>query len=245
MAIGKDSTLWMINDSGNEDVLYQVDLSGKLIKELKVKNAKNKDWEDLSRDTKGNLYISDLGNNANKRTDLVIYKTPNPDKEKGSKIISEKIELRYPDQKKFPPKKKNLKFDSEAIFHFGNQVYILNKNRSNPFSGDVTIYSVPDVPGKYIAKLLATIDTCEESDSCRITAADISEDGKTLVLLSYGKVMVYTGLVLPNFTFEEVKTIDIKSNTQLESILIINEKTLLLSDEQTGKKGRNLYSLKL
>lgn len=245
MAIGKDSTLWMINDSGNEDVLYQVDLSGKLIKELKVKNAKNKDWEDLSRDTKGNLYISDLGNNANKRTDLVIYKTPNPDKEKGSKITAEKIELRYPDQKKFPPKKKNLKFDSEAIFHFGNQVYILNKNRSNPFSGDVTIYSVPDVPGKYIAKLLATIDTCEESDSCRITAADISEDGKTLVLLSYGKVMVYTGLVLPNFTFEEVKTIDLKSNTQLESILIINEKTLLLSDEQTGKKGRNLYSLKL
>jgi len=76
------TTAWFIEDSGNQDKMYQVDLKGKLLKELKVKNAKNKDWEDLAKDNLGNVYIGDFGNNENKRKDLVIYKVPNPENEK-------------------------------------------------------------------------------------------------------------------------------------------------------------------
>lgn len=245
MAIGKDSTLWFINDSGNEDILYQVNFKGKLLKELKVKNAENRDWEDLSRDLEGNLYISDLGNNANKRKDLVIYKTSNPDNEKGEKIASEKIEISYPDQKDFPPKKKNLKFDSEAIFHAGNKIYVITKNRSKPFSGKTNIYAVPDEPGKYKATLINTLETCEEASFCQITAADISPDGKKIVFLSYGRLWVYSNIKLANFSYDHVNMIDLKLNTQLESVSFLDDKTLLISDEEDKKSGRNLYLFRL
>ncbi|WP_233268643.1 hypothetical protein [Cellulophaga sp. L1A9] len=39
---------WFIEDHGNDDVIYQIDFKGKLLKELRVKNAKNHDWEDLT-----------------------------------------------------------------------------------------------------------------------------------------------------------------------------------------------------
>lgn len=52
----KDSTMWLIEDRGNSDELYKVDFKGNLLRELKVKNAKNHDWEDLAED-KGETFI--------------------------------------------------------------------------------------------------------------------------------------------------------------------------------------------
>ena len=37
---------------------------------LKLKNV---DWEDLTQDDKGYIYIADTGNNNNKRRELDIY----------------------------------------------------------------------------------------------------------------------------------------------------------------------------
>ena len=102
----KDSTAWFIQDGGNSDKLYKVGFNGKLLQELQVKNSKNKDWEDLAADSKGNVYIGDFGNNNSTRKDLVIYKVPNPEVEKGDKIDAKKIKFNYPDQEKFPPKRK-------------------------------------------------------------------------------------------------------------------------------------------
>jgi len=95
------NSLWVIEDNGNKDEIYQVNLQGKITKTFKVKNAKNNDWEDLAKDKEGNLYIGDFGNNTNDRKSMTIYKLPNPEKEKGDKVEAEKIEFTYPEQKKF------------------------------------------------------------------------------------------------------------------------------------------------
>ena len=50
MVPAKDSTVWFVMDRGNPDKIYQVNYKGDLLKELKVKNAKNHDWEDMARD---------------------------------------------------------------------------------------------------------------------------------------------------------------------------------------------------
>ena len=97
----RDSTLWLVEDRGNDDDIYKVDFNGNLLKNLNVDNAKNHDWEDLAEDKEGNIYIGDFGNNSNKRKDLVIYKIPNPEFETGKKIDAEKIKFSYPDQKDF------------------------------------------------------------------------------------------------------------------------------------------------
>lgn len=42
--------IWVIQDSGNEDEIYQVDAKAKLVRSLKIDHAKNQDWEDLALD---------------------------------------------------------------------------------------------------------------------------------------------------------------------------------------------------
>ena len=73
--------IWMINDSNNTSDLYGVNTQGKIKKVIDIK-AKNHDWEDLTSDDKGNIYIGDFGNNANKRNNLAIfcllYTSPSP-----------------------------------------------------------------------------------------------------------------------------------------------------------------------
>src|SRR6478609_8993077 len=52
--------IWSIEDSGNKNVLYGLDSNGTLSKEITVSNVPNKDWEDLTADTDGNLYVGDF-----------------------------------------------------------------------------------------------------------------------------------------------------------------------------------------
>ena len=245
MATYDGKSVWLIEDSGNGDNIYKVGLDGKIIKRFDVKDAKNQDWEDLTKDKKGNLYIRDFGNNRNDRKNLVIYKLPNPEVEKGDKIDAEKIEFKYPEQKEFPPKKSKLYYDTEAFFHWGDHLYIITKNRTEPFDGKARIYKVPDKKGKYKAQLVAEWTTCPERDTCIVTSAEISDDGKTIAVLGYGTLWLITDFELDDFSKGSIKQIDLKLRTQLESVCFKDANTLLLSDERSRMQGRNLYLLKL
>ena len=46
----------------------------------------------------------------------------------------EKIEFEYPEQSKFPPKKKDRHFDAESILYFKNHLYIFTKSRVSKFN---------------------------------------------------------------------------------------------------------------
>ena len=238
----KDSTVWIINDSGNPDKIYKVNFKGELLKEFRIDNGKNKDWEDMASDEKGNVYIGDIGNNNSSRKDLVIYKIPNPENEKGQKTEARKIKFSYPDQKKFPPKKKNLKYDSEALFYRQGHLYIITKNRTDPFDGEALIYKVPAQKGDHKAELINSFTPCKDYSGCRITSADISPDGSRIVLLSYGKLWVFTEFKGDDFTNGKIEFIDLGATTQLESVCFLDDNTLLLADEQRAGTGRNLYS---
>ncbi len=245
MVTYNDSTIWAIEDNGNKDEIYQVNYKGKILNSLKVKNGDNTDWEDLSKDQDGNLYIADIGNNANTRKNLVVYKLPNPTNEPGDKIDAEKIEYYYPDQKEFPPAKENLLYDAEAIFHHNKKLYLITKNRSNPFSGEAHIYTLPDSKGTYEAKLLSKFTPCTDWKLCQITSIDIAPKGDKIVALSYGKLFVFTDFSWDDFSKGKMKEIDLGARSQLESICFLNNQTLLLSDEKSHGSGGNLYTFTL
>tara|TARA_R110002051_G_scaffold295922_1_gene361863 strand:- start:2900 stop:3751 length:852 start_codon:yes stop_codon:yes gene_type:complete len=240
-----DSTIWAVEDNGNKDEIYQVNFKGEIIKTLEVKNGKNHDWEDIAMDKTGNLYIADIGNNDNSRNKLVIYKIPNPTIEPGDKIGAEQIEFNYPDQKEFPPKKDALLYDAEALFHHGNLLYIITKNRSKPFKGEALIYSVPDTAGKYEATLVGSFTPCTDWKICQITSVDISPNGNKIVALSYGKLFVFTEFTWNDFSKGKLQEIDLGARTQLESVCFLNDNTLLISDERSFGSGGNLYSYSL
>tara|TARA_R110002051_G_scaffold234092_1_gene295656 strand:+ start:18414 stop:19265 length:852 start_codon:yes stop_codon:yes gene_type:complete len=245
MAYYQDDKVWTIEDHGNKDVIYQVDFKGNIRSEFKVKNAKNEDWEDLTTDKKGNLYVADIGNNDNDRKDLVIYKLPNPETELGDKINAIKIEFSYPEQAKFPPKKAELVFDAEAIFHRENHLFIITKNRATPFNGKTLIYKIPDTEGNHAAQLIGQFVPCKNEAICQITSAAVSPSGKKVVLLSYGFLWIYSDFSGDKFFEGTLKKIDLGARTQLEAVCFKDENTLLLSDEERAQTGQNLYSFQL
>lgn len=231
---------WVIEDSGNKDEIYAVDFKGKIVQKFKVKNAKNDDWEDLASDADGNLYVGDFGDNSLSRKELVIYKLPNPEKEKGDKIEAEKIKFSYEDTDQ-----NVVMNNTEAFFHWGNSLYIITKNLTKSTLGTAFIYKVPDTKGTYKAKYVGEMETCSEFSVCSITAADISSDGQQIVLLSNGLLWHITDFEWDNFSGGQINRIDLGLRTQLEAVCFKNDSILLLADERSHARGGNLYEFNL
>lgn len=245
MAILDSTSVWFIEDGENPDKIYQVDFKGNLLTDFTVKNAKNRDWEDLANDPEGNIYIADLGNNSLDREELVIYKIPDPRTEPGDKIDAEQIWLRYPKSKGPRSGKNSGRHDSEAIFYRNGFLYIITKDRARPFSGEAFIYKVPAKRGKYKAIPVGSFTPCRERGVCEVTAADISPDATKIVLLGYGKLWLFSDFKGDDFTKGRLESINLGVSTQLESVGFLNDSTLLLSDEKLGGTGRNLYRYSL
>ncbi len=236
----KENAFWMLNDSGNKPSVYLVSKEGKIQKELKVQ-AKNIDWEDLTQDKKRNLYIGDFGNNQNKRKDLTILKINLKDLSSKDKVITEKIEFLYPEQTKFPPKKENRYFDTEAFFEWEGNFYIFTKSRVKSSYGRTFLYQVPNKAGTYKAKLLSQFETTGNSWNCSITGADISRDGKKVALITHQAVWVFYNFTGNDFFSGEVKEYPFDYISQKESVTFISDSLLSIADEENKNSGRNLY----
>ena len=144
-----ENAFWMLNDSGNSPSLYLVSEQGELLRVLEI-NAENTDWEDITQDQQGNIYIGNFGNNANKRKDLVILKVNASDLMSTSKINVEKIQFYYPEQQQFPPKEKY--FDTEGFFEWNGFLYIFTKSRVKNEIGRTFLYKIPIKVGNHSAR---------------------------------------------------------------------------------------------
>ncbi|MFP2995741.1 hypothetical protein ABN763_07505 [Spongiivirga sp. MCCC 1A20706] len=245
--LNTDGLYWFIADSGNKDHLYGIDADGKIQRDINIKGAKNTDWEDLTSDENGSIYIGDFGNNSNKRKKLSIYIVPNPENNKKTNLEAEEIKFSFPEQKKFPPKAKDFLYDVEAFFYLDGQLYLFTRNRTSKkhFDGTSLVYRVPAKAGEYKAELLGRIKTCEQSKQCQITSAAIHTDTKKVVLLGYNKIWVIDSFDEKNIGSTNLQTISLDHFSQKEAICFLDETTLLISDEQYQLGGQNLYSFKL
>ena len=232
------SLLWCINDSGNKDHLYGVSLQGKIERDLNIKGASNKDWEDLASDEQGNIYIADIGNNNFKRDHLYIYKIPNPATQPGDDLEAEAIRITYPGYSEEQP------FNAEALLYYRDRLYIFTKNVKKEKEQLTRLYAVPAAPGKYTADLIGNITTCERQETCEITAADISPDGNTIVLLSYDSLWI-----APNFLEKDsippFRRIALDHYSQKEALCFPDNNTLYISDERNKTGGGIFYRFDL
>lgn len=236
--------IWMLNDGGNSSKLYGVSAKGNIKEEVKI-DAKNHDWEDLTSDEEGNLYIGDFGNNDSKRKNLSILKVKEKDLNNKGKIDIERISFSYPNQEKFPPKKKNLYFDCEAFFYFNNNFYLFTKSRVKDNYGKTTLYKVPATKGEHVAKLIGTFDTGNSIDSW-VTSADISDNGKTVVILTPNSTWVFNDFEGDNFFSGKSKQILFNGSiSQKESICFIDNNTFYITDEKAHGSDGNLYGFSL
>jgi hypothetical protein len=238
-----NNELYCIQDNGNKNEVIVLDTLGKIKRTIIIKNTINIDWEDVTFDTKGNLYIGDFGNNENKRKDLIIYKINNSELSKTEANIEYKISFNYPEQKDFPPKQNELLFDCEAFFEFENHFYLFTKNRSKDFDGSSFIYRIPNTKGNVKAQSIDTIITCSNKHNCLITSAAISKNHKSFVQLSGSKIWQYKiNLTIENATCKEIR---LNHNSQKEAICFKNDSTVVIADERIKKSGGYLYFLKV
>ncbi len=231
--------LWMLNDSGNKPVIYGVNTNGYIIREVVV-NAKNNDWEDITSDEKGNLYIADFGNNNNKRKNLKILKIFHQDLIEKDAVEVTKIKFSYPDQYKFPPKKKDRFFDAESVFYHNGFLYVFTKSRVKGKYGKTTLYKIPAIKGNHEAKYISTFENCADIH-CSITAATISPNGKKVALLNHQSVFVFTNFNEDDFFSGDVKEFALEHVSQKESLSFKDDTTLYIADEKTKSLGGKLY----
>ena len=235
-----DSVLIALLDGGNVAELYFFDLQGNEIHSLSVSNASNTDWEDLCMDKEGNIYIGDIGNNLNQRTDLKIYKIKGKGLLEKSSVNAEVIFFAYPEQKAFPPANDAMYFDAESLMCDEENLYIVTKCRTSPFDGTAYVYELPQTPGTWLAKKITEIKPGNQN------WYDHSFTGGTLIgnqayLLSYNRLYLYE---FRNNQFNLVKFERLGRTTQKESIAVRKDKIFIADEKFPLFGGRNLYSFK-
>jgi len=231
--------IWMLNDGGNSNRIYGITRNGKLKKEIMI-NAKNHDWEDLTTDDKGNLYIGDFGNNHNARKNLVILKINSEDLSNTKNVDIERIQFYYPNQYKFPPKKKQLYFDTEAFFFYNDNIYLFTRSRVKGDYGKTSLYKIPATKGNHAATFISEFSSCNDL-KCSITSATMSNDKKRIVLLSGNALLLFTDFEDDDFFSGKATQLPFNHTSQKEGVCFKNNNTLYITDEYSHGKGGNLY----
>jgi hypothetical protein len=229
--------IWTHNDSGDYGRIFKIDTLGNLLRTLYLSIDTAMDCEDITQDDYGNYYIGDFGNNLNDRTDLQIYKIPNPDSVTEDTVVTQIIYFHYPDQHMFPPDSTLINFDCEAMFHYGDSLYIFSKSRG--ISTYCRMYRLPDQPGNYTALLIDSFNTGNW-----ITAADISPSGKTMVLFSEMKIWLFKNFTGSDFFGGSAQQINMDFS-QKEGIVFVNDSLVYITDEKLLTSGGNLYKMDL
>ncbi len=221
--------LWTIEDAGNKNHIYGIDLKGNIIKNIDVRNAKNEDWEDLTSDTLGNLYIGDFGNNNRKRKHFTIYKISHV-KDLAQETHAETIHFKLP--------KGIASEDFEAFFLLNQNFYIFSKENEKSL-----LLKVPNTLGTHIAQLVTDFNL--KGKHHKITSAAVSRNGKTIVLLNHDKLWRLTDFNTDNFFDGTIEVLPFDHSSQKEGICFKDDRTVYITDELNHSEGGRLYTFEL
>ena len=252
-ASGWPNVFWVHNDSGDEARLFAINSDGKVLMPgylasryqsepwpgLKILNAWNVDWEDITRAPDGTVFVTDLGNNGNARRDLGIYvlAEPNPLAIAQSRAVTF-LPIRYPDQQQFPAKLWH--FDCEAVFHADGTLYFLTKHRKpGEIVGWETGSKLYRLDTRFNDQDNVLTEVSQSPELALATAADLSADQTHLAVLTYLGVWLYRKpaegddwlsgqsryISLPR---EQLKTSEAMTWSSENTLLIANEEGDLL-----------------
>ena len=208
-----ENAFWTHNDSGNQNLIYALNIKGEHLGAWRVSGSKNKDWEGIGtfKDEKGEcfLYLGDIGNNARDRGELTIYRIKEPRIAAANKAAgknnpeltetAQAIKINYPD----------FRHDAETLIVHPNtgDIYVLTKR----ISGAAGVYRLK---ANYAIDKPNTLEKIADFSVPAIpngllTGGDITTDGKRVIICDYFNAYE---LKLPEKakSFEEIWTQEIK-----------------------------------
>ncbi len=234
---------WTHNDSGDGPFIYAFDTRGESLGVFRVTGAQARDWEDISigpgpqRD-KSYLYIGDIGDNDKERSEVVVYRVPEPAlnnvkstrNRPGLTEPAEAIRLQYPDGK----------HDAEALL-------------VHPASGNIYIVTKVPLADPVVYEAAAPLDANKLTTMRRIgevrvpslfggviTGGSISPDGRRAALCDYFQgyelVLPATSTNFNDIWKQRMTGFDLGKREQGESIAYrLDGKALLATSE--GKQS--------
>lgn len=214
-------TYYTHGDDGSEPTLYLIRDNGTLVRPIPVPGVRQVDWESVTEDGNGVLYIGDCGNNNNDRRDLTIYRFD----PRQPQAAPRSIRFTYPDQKEFPPGKKERNFDCEATLYHNGSIYLFSRDRAT--NRTCKIYRLQaDGPAKQTAQLLGRL----ELDGL-VTDAALSPDGRTLALLGREELFL-CAVQGDDFVHAQPRTVKLPGTGQTEGLAFRDNNQLIISSEQ-------------
>lgn len=184
----KGQTGWYVHNDNPSSIFFNIDQQAdsiQLKKRIEVKGLDIVDWEDIAEDS-SYFYLGDFGNNADgSRRNLRIYKIA---KKYNNAVlldtltIEETIYFSYEDQVDFTPLAANkTDFDCEAMFVYGDSIYLFTKQWTSLGTG---FYRIATNGANQTAKKIGFIPI-----NGLVTGADISPNGNKIVLVGYSNLL--------------------------------------------------------
>ena len=250
--------LWSHNDSGDGPNLYAIDISGRLLAQVRVLNAMARDWEDISagpcpaavapteRDPSACLYVADTGDNDQVRREVTIYVLIEP-KVGGpgaaSTVAARSFNYRYPDRAN----------DAEALAVLPNgDITIVSKGRR----GSIDFYGIS---ADTATRALTSGDTVtarfngstgiqpNQRTGRLVTGAAVSPDGMTLAVRTYYDVYFFASVNERG----ESRWRDLRqpcalgdAEPQGEGIDYLDANTLILTSERSRGRPGSIHRLR-
>ncbi len=197
-----ENCIWIINDSGNSNLLYGVSPRGRVKNVFRIQGAKNRDWEDLACfSIKGQPYlmIGDMGDNRAKRDFCMLYVVPEPNLSKGDPREIQTIPFAWQIRYKYQDGPRDC--EALAVDERGNRVLLLTKRDIPPVLYGLELKKTR-ANEQAVAKPIAHISnipspTKEDLKNkygryySQPTAMDLKDKGNTLVILTYKHAYLY------------------------------------------------------
>lgn len=166
---------WAHNDSGNAAELFAVRLTGEVVARIPVDQARNTDWEDITINDQGHLFIGDLGDGFGHYRWHALYEVAEPDPT-AQPVVPAKVvrtwRFQFPDHR----------YDCESLFYHRGFAYVITKvRRSKP-----VLFRLEPAQGD----VLKAMKVCELPVG-QATGADVSDDGTRLAVCGYGQAWVF------------------------------------------------------
>jgi hypothetical protein len=121
MSQQQTNLIWMVGDSGQPTEIWATNTNGADLATVTVSGTgvSNVDWEALSRGPDDDLFIGDIGDNAQARSNIKIYRIDEPTVTDQTVTVKNIYTYTYAD---------GLAHNAEAMFISGGKVFIIQKN---------------------------------------------------------------------------------------------------------------------
>lgn len=166
----KTGEYWGINDKGNRPLLFRFSQNGSPLQTVSSRLLTNNDWEAITSNHQGTLYIGDIGDNnrARKKYSIFTFMEPSVFSKKIASV--QRIDFQYP---------KNKSHNSEAMFFYNENLYLITKEKDKRDSP--ILFQLPVLTDQ--TKIMVS-EIGELKIKDRVSDAAISANGNHLAILA-------------------------------------------------------------